>query len=69
MMDLRYINGILSQENIRHLPNYAIEEIIEELILILPPSLSQEEQEILREIKYFLKHSPICRGLIDELLT
>ena len=59
----------LVEDNVRHLPYYAIREIIEEITACIFDIQNASQEEIVKEILYLLNHSPRCRGLIDELLT
>ena len=65
---LKIINSLL-EDNVRHLPYYAIDELMEEIVLAISQTISQREKELFKEIMYILKHSPRCLFLINELLA
>ena len=69
MGDLEKIIISLLEDNVRHLPYYAIDELAEEIVLAISQTISQKEKELLKELRYILKHSPRCSSLINELLA
>ena len=69
MGDLEKIINRLSEDNVRHLPHYAVSELKEEITLAISGTLSQSEKELLKELKNILKLSPRCKDLVNELLA
>ena len=69
MGDLERIRDSLLEDNVRYLPYYAVDELIENIISVISEEISQGEKELLEEIKCILRHSPRCTILIHELLA
>ena len=69
MEELKRIRDSLIEENVRHLPDYAVNELMERIALALSEAISGDERELLLELKYILKRSPRCTVFTDELLT
>lgn len=69
MEDLEKIIRALLEDNVRHLPHYALNGLFEEIFLSIPESFSHAEEELLKELKYLLNCSPRCRAFIEEFLA
>ncbi len=69
MIDLEKIRDSLLEDNVRHLPYYAVNELIENVISAVSESISQSEKELLEELRYLLRYSPRSTILIEELLA
>ncbi len=69
MEDLKKIKDMLIEDNVRHLPSYALKEIWEELMEIRVSKKDKEEREILMDVWYLLRLSPRCTNIVNELLT